>query len=247
MAKQVINIGTLANDGTGDTLRASLGKCNSNFDELYTLTDGSGAASVATLSATAASLGDTALVDATPVLVFKDSDCVDSDNNALITVAATDTGAGAEDIDVVFSQQVAGTQVDFLVADADGVLSLGYGGQKVYIARLAAIQPVVANTATAIPTATDSFTLYTNEGDADGSAITLPAATAGLIVEAYVLVAQALTLTAATGETIRLGADVTPAAGNISSSTVGSYVRLIAPNGDGWVGAPYLGTWAVSS
>ncbi|QEH81200.1 hypothetical protein EIK56_25200 [Sphingomonas sp. C8-2] len=35
MAKQTINIGAAANDGTGDNLRAAFGKTNSNFDELY--------------------------------------------------------------------------------------------------------------------------------------------------------------------------------------------------------------------
>jgi hypothetical protein len=37
MAKQVINIGALANDGTGDTLRASFDKINDNFTEAYNL------------------------------------------------------------------------------------------------------------------------------------------------------------------------------------------------------------------
>lgn len=35
MAKQTINIGTVANDGTGDPLRTAFGKVNSNFTELY--------------------------------------------------------------------------------------------------------------------------------------------------------------------------------------------------------------------
>lgn len=35
MAKQVINIGTVANDGTGDPIRTSFNKTNGNFDELY--------------------------------------------------------------------------------------------------------------------------------------------------------------------------------------------------------------------
>lgn len=35
MAKQTINIGTTANDGTGDTIRASFDICNDNFTELY--------------------------------------------------------------------------------------------------------------------------------------------------------------------------------------------------------------------
>jgi len=36
MAKQVINIGTSANDGTGDPLRTAFDKINDNFTELYT-------------------------------------------------------------------------------------------------------------------------------------------------------------------------------------------------------------------
>jgi hypothetical protein len=35
MAQQTINIGTSANDGTGDTLRNAFDKTNDNFDELY--------------------------------------------------------------------------------------------------------------------------------------------------------------------------------------------------------------------
>lgn len=38
MAKQSINIGTVANDGTGDPLRTAMDKANDNFDELYTIT-----------------------------------------------------------------------------------------------------------------------------------------------------------------------------------------------------------------
>lgn len=36
MAKQTINIGTSANDGTGDQLRTAFDKVNDNFDEVYT-------------------------------------------------------------------------------------------------------------------------------------------------------------------------------------------------------------------
>lgn len=35
MAKQTINIGTVANDGTGDRLRTAMDKVNDNFNELY--------------------------------------------------------------------------------------------------------------------------------------------------------------------------------------------------------------------
>lgn len=35
MSKQTINVGSTANDGTGDTLRAACIKINSNFTEVY--------------------------------------------------------------------------------------------------------------------------------------------------------------------------------------------------------------------
>lgn len=35
MAKQIINVGTIANDGTGDSIRSSFIKVNENFDEVY--------------------------------------------------------------------------------------------------------------------------------------------------------------------------------------------------------------------
>tara|TARA_B110000977_G_C11052163_1_gene482724 strand:+ start:952 stop:1893 length:942 start_codon:yes stop_codon:yes gene_type:complete len=36
MAKQIINVGTVANDGTGDPIRSAMSKTNENFTELYT-------------------------------------------------------------------------------------------------------------------------------------------------------------------------------------------------------------------
>ena len=35
MARQILNVGTTANDGTGDTLREAMIKTNENFNELY--------------------------------------------------------------------------------------------------------------------------------------------------------------------------------------------------------------------
>jgi len=40
MARQTINTGTIANDGTGDTLRIAGNKINENFVELYNLLGG---------------------------------------------------------------------------------------------------------------------------------------------------------------------------------------------------------------
>ena len=35
MSKQIIGVGTVANDGTGDTIRAAMNKVNANFTEIY--------------------------------------------------------------------------------------------------------------------------------------------------------------------------------------------------------------------
>ena len=39
MARKIINIGTYANDGSGDDLRTGAGKINDNFLELYSSVD----------------------------------------------------------------------------------------------------------------------------------------------------------------------------------------------------------------
>lgn len=46
MAKQTINIGSAANDGTGDPLRTAMDKINDNFDEIYSSYIASGSITV---------------------------------------------------------------------------------------------------------------------------------------------------------------------------------------------------------
>jgi len=62
--------------------------------------------------------------NATPSIEFYDTDASAGDISAVILAAATDTGDGTEDIDVTFRHQVNGSNADFLVADADGALTL---------------------------------------------------------------------------------------------------------------------------
>lgn len=50
MAKQTINIGTVANDGTGDPLRTAFDKANDNFTEVYSKPDLTLAANTLTLT-----------------------------------------------------------------------------------------------------------------------------------------------------------------------------------------------------
>lgn len=182
---------------------------------------------------------------AAPTLTFKDSNCTDSDVNFDVTASATDTGTGAEDVDVTFAAQVAGTKVSFLTFDADGRLALGYGGQPVHCAKLVYGVPVTPVTTTASPASTDSGTIYTNEGDDNGAAVTLPTASAGLVFMAVVQAAQTLTITASSGDTIRIASSVTAAAGSITCATVGSTITLAAINATEWIAISVVGTWTI--
>jgi sRNA-binding protein len=40
MAKQTVNLGSRENAGNGDALRVAFAKINSNFDELYSINEG---------------------------------------------------------------------------------------------------------------------------------------------------------------------------------------------------------------
>jgi len=74
-------------------------------------------------------VADLDIIDASPSLDLKDSDCADADINAQLACNATTTTSGAEDIDVTLKQQVNGTLTTFLTADADGDIALGASGQ----------------------------------------------------------------------------------------------------------------------
>lgn len=102
---------------------------------------------------------------------------------------------------------------------------------------------VEAVTTTKSPSAAESRELYTNEGDADGAGVTLPTAAAGLEFSFVVQAAQLFTITAAAGDTIRVGANVTAAAGYIRSNRIGDHVRLVAINATEWVAVAWAGEW----
>lgn len=42
MAQQIINVGAVPNDNTGDPLRIAYQKCNNNFDELFESVEANG-------------------------------------------------------------------------------------------------------------------------------------------------------------------------------------------------------------
>ena len=125
MAYQSIGLGSSANDGTGDTLRAGGDKVNDNFVELYTLL-GTGSALTSGMSATATVVTLTAPVIATSLDLNGSELILDVDADTSITADSDDTidfKIGGADI-----FQMTATKLDLngkeLVLDADADTSI---------------------------------------------------------------------------------------------------------------------------
>jgi len=91
MAKQLVNIGTAANDSSGDELRVGAIKINDNFNEIYTgFGDGTTLNTTISLGGLTLSLGDT---DATPA--FDLSDATNYPTSSLIGTISNTQLAGS--------------------------------------------------------------------------------------------------------------------------------------------------------
>lgn len=77
--KQVIGIGTVANDGTGDTLRVAMDKVNDNFTELYAV------------APQAAVYANPLVLDAT---TYKDYKCASVTGNMTVNLTNMSNGDG---------------------------------------------------------------------------------------------------------------------------------------------------------
>jgi hypothetical protein len=96
-------------------------------------------------------------------------------------------------------------------------------------------------------TASESQSVHTNAGASGSVTLVLPAAAVGLAFEFVVLAVQTLEIEAAAGDTLRVGADVSGAAGTIDANAIGEVVRLVAVSASAWVATSYHGTWTVSA
>jgi hypothetical protein len=108
MAKQTINIGTSANDGTGDPLRSAMDKTNDNFTELY-----NGAGGVADGAVTTAKLAADA-VDSDKIADGAVDTVHIADSN-ITTAKLADDSVSFEKVDAEFttsSALTAGATVD---------------------------------------------------------------------------------------------------------------------------------------
>ncbi len=107
-----------------------------------------------------------------------------------------------------------------------------------------------ANTAVAaspnVLATSESNSIFTNEGTAAENHHDLPAAAAGLRYIFIVQDANGMQINAASGDTIQLSSSVSGAAGDISTTTVGSSVTLVAINATEWVATEITGSWVVN-
>jgi hypothetical protein len=98
-----------------------------------------------------------------------------------------------------------------------------------------------------VSTSADRNKLFTNEGATALQEFTLPTAAAGLSFSFCVQDADDIKITANTSDTIRMGSQVTAAAGNIQSSAIGDSVTLTAINATEWMAVGgFTGVWTVT-
>lgn len=120
MAKQTVNIGTTANDGTGDPLRTAFDKLNDNFDEVY----GNNFVTEDRLSNNIVGyskldlryIGNVALSDVTTASTVD----IDFDNGIVYTVTSSSA------LELNFTDEQVGDVKTIVVTDSGGTSSLTF-------------------------------------------------------------------------------------------------------------------------
>ena len=169
----------------------------------------------------------------TPLIQFFDTSCSDADLNAKIEVAATDTGSGTEDIDVTFSQQIAGSLTSWLASDADGKISFPDGRAVNISGVLEAGQPTAtyAGNQTLSAVECQGYIIYVT----GAATITLPAVAAGMSVTIITIGAVAVSVDPNASDKLWLdGTALDDGDKATNLSTAGDIAVLTYYSADGW-------------
>lgn len=115
---------------------------------------------------------------------------------------------------------------------------------------IVSLYTVEAKTATTALATGDNGKTITNEGATTAMAdrvVTLPSAAANLVFTFVIQDADGMRVKANTGDTIRIGADVSISAGYIECAVVGYTVTLVAINATEWVAVSVIGFWTIET
>lgn len=89
---------------------------------------------------------------------------------------------------------------------------------------------------------TDSYLWVDNTGASSRANFVLPGAVGGLVYGFIVADADGIKVTAAAGDTIRIGTSASAGAGYICSTTIGSVINILAINATEWIAIDEVGT-----
>ncbi len=163
-------------------------------------------------------------------------------NNILIGIDATCTTAASGTSNTLL---IKGTGTAIVSATAtDGTPIITFGGPIMFQSQVVAHTEGVGAPYGAA--ATESGSVYTNEGATAKVYIQLPTAVKGLRYSGIVQDTDGLRLVANTGDTIRINTAVSASAGFCEATAIGASVDLIAINATEWIALSSLGTWTVT-
>lgn len=139
-----------------------------------------------------------------------------------------------------------------MVDTLGGAASIGTGG-LVRQTGAPLVTPVFNRLVTAFNTtphtldSTQYNGVFTNEGAVALNVINLPAAAASVGQYTFIVQdADGIQIVAGAGDTIRLATNVTAAAGNAQSTSIGSAITLIAINATEWMAIAHVGSWTLT-
>ena len=141
---------------------------------------------------------------------------------------------------------VSGDDIQFVVSanssSADVVVTMVF----LRFVKITGTNDVEAATTDPAPTAEESGKVFTNEGATSQVTMTLPSAAAGVEFTFVVQDNDGITITASSGDTIRVAGSVSIAGGTAASTTIGDTLSLLAINNTEWVAVSSHGTWTIT-
>jgi hypothetical protein len=162
-----------------------------------------------------------------------------------IAVSYTNSTTGSQTVaGTVKSGIMATPENGAIEADESNIYYTDNSGNR---SKLNSSENVNAKTAnyTIVP-GSDIDNFFTNTGAVGAVNFTLPTATKGQTYSFYIDAAQTFTITAGASTTIRIAGTASASAGNITSSTVGNAITLVAISATQWVAKSHEGTWTIN-